>query len=110
MRIAIDIRKINEFGIGAYIWNLVRNIGAVDTANDYLLIGSDRNYKELGPLPSNFTQLLHPEEGSVWRDHYILSLALRKHKADVVHVTHHESPIAVPSKLVRSEEHTSELQ
>ena len=26
MRIAIDIRKINEFGVGTYIWNLVRNI------------------------------------------------------------------------------------
>jgi hypothetical protein len=27
MRIAIDIRKINQFGIGTYIWNLIRNLG-----------------------------------------------------------------------------------
>ena len=40
MRIAMDIRKINEFGVGTYIWNLVRNLGAIDTANEYFLIGS----------------------------------------------------------------------
>ena len=38
MRIAIDIRKINEFGVGTYIWNLMRNLGAIDTENEYLLI------------------------------------------------------------------------
>lgn len=44
MRIAIDIRKINEFGIGTYIWNLVRNLAAIDERNEYLLIGSNRNF------------------------------------------------------------------
>lgn len=100
MRIAIDIRKINEFGIGTYIWNLVRNIGSVDTTNEYLLVGSDRNYDELGPLPSNFRHFLQPEEQTFWRDECVLPLALRKEKVDVVHVTHHESPIAIPSRLV----------
>ena len=57
MRIAIDIRRINEFGIGTYIWNLVRNLSQVDSNNEYLLAGSDRNFQELGPLRSNFTQL-----------------------------------------------------
>ena len=48
MRIAIDIRKINEFGVGTYIWNLVRNLSALDDRNEYLLIGSHRNFHELG--------------------------------------------------------------
>src|SRR5205823_12934688 len=100
MRIAIDIRKINQFGIGTYIWNLVRNLVDVDKTNEYLLVGSDRNFQELGPLPPNFTQFLQPEEHSVWRDQCFLPMALRKHRIDVVHVTHHESPIAVPSRLV----------
>ncbi|HLQ78232.1 MAG TPA: glycosyltransferase family 1 protein [Terriglobia bacterium] len=100
MRIAIDIRKINEFGIGTYIWNLVRNLAVVDTNNEYFLIGSDRNYQELGPLPASFKQFLQPEGSSMWRDQFSLPLALRKLDADIVHVTHHESPIAVPSKLV----------
>ena len=100
MRIAIDIRKINQFGIGTYIWNLIRNLGAVDTSNDYRLIGSDRNFQELGPLPPNFKQLPQPEEDALWRDHFVVPMALRKHKVDIFHVTHHESPIAVPARLV----------
>jgi glycosyltransferase involved in cell wall biosynthesis len=100
MRIAIDIRKINEFGVGTYIWNLVRNLGAVDTVNEYLLIGSERSYQELGQLPPNFSPLLQPEGRSIWRDQWVLPMALRRHEVDVVHVTHHDSVIAVPSKLV----------
>jgi len=100
MRIAIDIRKINEFGVGTYIWNLVRNLGAVDTVNEYLLIGSETSYQELGELPANFSPLLQPKGRSMWRDHWVLPMALRRHKVDVVHITHHESLIAVPSKLV----------
>src|SRR5436190_12210101 len=100
MRIAIDIRKINEFGVGTYIWNLVRNLGTVDTVNEYLLIGSERSYQELGQLPPNFSSFLQPEGRSIWRDQYALPMALRRHDVDVVHVTHHESVIAVPSKLV----------
>jgi glycosyltransferase involved in cell wall biosynthesis len=100
MRIAIDIRKINQFGIGTYIWNLIRNLGAVDTSNEYRLIGSDRNFQELGPLPPNFKQLAQPEQDAAWRDHLVLPMALRKHQVDIFHVTHHESPIAVPARLV----------
>jgi glycosyltransferase involved in cell wall biosynthesis len=100
MRIAIDIRKINEFGAGAYIWNLVRNLAGLDQENEYLLIGSRRNFHELGPLPPNFTQLYHPEQNSFWRDQGRLPLNLRKQAVDVFHVPHHECPLLVPSKLV----------
>src|SRR5207245_144782 len=66
MRIAMDIRKINEFGVGTYIWNLVRNLAAIDKVNEYLLIGSRRNFHELGPLPPNFKQLYEAEEDGLW--------------------------------------------
>lgn len=100
MRIAIDIRKINEFGVGTYIWNLVRNLAVVDTQNEYLLIGSNRNFHELGPLPANFKQLYQPEEESRWRHHVALPFALRRQEVDIVHVPHHEASLFNPSKLV----------
>jgi len=100
MRIAIDIRKINEFGVGTYIWNLVRNLSAIDTRNEYLLIGSHRNFHELGPLPQNFKQLYQPEEETLWRHHITVPFALRRENIDVVHVPHHEAPFFTPSKLV----------
>jgi glycosyltransferase involved in cell wall biosynthesis len=100
MRIGIDIRKINEFGAGAYIWNLVRNLARLDNDNEYLLVGSRRNFHELGPLPENFAPLHQGEQKSFWRDQCSLPLNLRKQGVDVFHVPHHECPMVVPSKLV----------
>jgi glycosyltransferase involved in cell wall biosynthesis len=100
MRIAIDIRKINEFGVGTYIWNLVRNLAGIDPQNQYLLIGSHRNFHELGPLPPNFRQLYQPEEETLWKHHITIPFALRRQNVDIVHVPHHEAPFFNPSKLV----------
>jgi len=100
MRVAIDIRKINEFGIGTYIWNLIRNVAFVDERNEYLLIGSDRNFSELGPLPPNFKQLYQLDDNSFWRNHCSIPLSLRRNRVDVVHFPHYEAPFLVPSRLI----------
>jgi len=100
MRIAIDIRKINEFGVGTYIWNLVRNIAAIDSSNEYLLIGSHRNFHELGPLPANFKQLYQPEQDGFWRNNIVIPLALKWLHVDVVHVPHLEAPFLIGSNPV----------
>ena len=100
MRIAIDIRKINQFGVGTYIWNLVRNIAAIDSRNEYLLIGSHRNFHELGPLPPTFRQLYQPEQDGFWRNNTVIPLALKRLHVDVVHVPHHEAPFVIGSNLV----------
>src|SRR4029434_2324004 len=100
MRIAIDIRRINEFGIGTYIWNLVRNLALIDNHNEYLLVGSNRNFHELGPLPGNFKQIYQGERTGTWRDLLSFPAALRKQTPDVVHIPHHDCPLLVPGKLV----------
>jgi glycosyltransferase involved in cell wall biosynthesis len=100
MRVAIDIRKSNEFGVGTYIWNLVRNLALVDHINEYYLLGSNRNLHELGPLPLNFRQLYQPEEETFWRKQYAVPLALRRSHVDVVHVPHHDAPVVLGSRLV----------
>jgi glycosyltransferase involved in cell wall biosynthesis len=100
MRIAIDIRNINEFGVGTYIWNLVRNLAALDHVNQYLLLGSHRNFHELGPLPQNFGQLYHPAENTLWHNHFAIPLALRRQNVDVLHIPHHDAPMFVGSRLL----------
>src|SRR5437867_1717885 len=100
MRIAIDIRRINEFGVGTYIWNLVRNLAVVDDRNEYLLIGSHRNFHELGPLPANFKQLYVSDEETFWRNQFAIPLAVRSHSLDLLHVPHHAAPFFTPSKLI----------
>ena len=54
MKIAIDIRRMTEFGVGTYIRNVVRTLGRLDRENKYLLIGPPAKVLEIGPLPPNF--------------------------------------------------------
>jgi glycosyltransferase involved in cell wall biosynthesis len=100
MRIAIDIGRVNEFGIGTYIWNLVRNLSQLDDRNEYLLAGTDRNFHELGPLGPNFTQFIQSDRTGSWREQLSLTLALGKRKPDVVHIPHHDCPFMMPGRLV----------
>ena len=40
VKIAIDIRRMTEFGVGTYIRNVVRTLGRLDHETTYFLIGS----------------------------------------------------------------------
>ena len=100
MRIAIDIRKINQFGVGTYIWNLVRNIATLDTRNEYRLVGTQRHFHELGPLSPNFRQLYQPEGDTFLTNHWAVPMLLKRDRVDILHVPHHEAPLFLKPKLV----------
>ena len=100
MRIAIDIRKVHEFGVGTHIWNLVRNLSVVDSDNHYFLLGSRRNFVELGPLGPNFESVSFPEEDLWWNLHLKIPLWLRSRKIDLLHVPHYQAPMFLPCRLV----------
>jgi hypothetical protein len=54
VKIAIDIRRMTEFGVGTYIRNVVRTLGRIDRDNEFLLIGAPAKVQEIGALPDNF--------------------------------------------------------
>lgn len=54
VRIAIDIRRMTEFGVGTYIRNLARTLGRLDQETEYFLIGAPAKVAEIDPLPENF--------------------------------------------------------
>jgi glycosyltransferase involved in cell wall biosynthesis len=100
MRIAIDVRKVSEFGVGSHVWNLVRNLSRLDSTNDYFLMGSRRQRHEFGPLGPNFQSIDVPEEENFPGYLIRTPLRLRRHRIDVFHVPHNEAPLFVPSKLI----------
>ncbi len=63
MRVAIDIRRIGDFGVGTYIRNIIRALGRLDRDTKYIMIGAPDKVREIGPLPANFhsVTLLAPE-------------------------------------------------
>ena len=60
LRIALDTRRVADFGIGTYIRNLVRALARVDDRNQYQLITTERPVPEFSDLPPNFETAIFP--------------------------------------------------
>ena len=86
MKIAIDIRRMTEFGVGTYIRNVVRTLCRIDRENQYFLIGPPAKVHEIGSLPPNFHNVpaLSPERS--FRGYREFRGALRQLNCDVVHI------------------------
>jgi glycosyltransferase involved in cell wall biosynthesis len=86
VKIAIDIRRMTEFGVGTYIRNVVRTLGRLDHENKYLLIGTPARAQEIGALPPNFHSIpLTAPERSV-QGYREFRMALKRLECDLVHV------------------------
>src|SRR3981189_1506495 len=101
MKIAIDIRRMTEFGVGTYIRNVVRTLGKLDRDNKYLLMGSPAKVKEIGALPPNFHAVpLFAPERSIYGYREFRS-ALKQLDCDLVHIPNLFSvPRALPCPYV----------
>src|SRR5271169_724876 len=101
VKIAIDIRRMTEFGVGTYIRNIVRTLGRLDHETTYFLIGSPAKVKEIGPLPPNFhtVPLAEPERSlkSFWEFRTIV----KRLECDLAHIPNLFSvPRAMPCPYV----------
>jgi glycosyltransferase involved in cell wall biosynthesis len=94
LRVAIDIRRITEFGVGTYTRNAIRTLARLDHDNEYFLIGIPDNLGprgkigDIGPLPPNFiTVPAQPNEFSV-ASYLELHRILQDNRCDLLHVPH----------------------
>jgi glycosyltransferase involved in cell wall biosynthesis len=101
VKIAIDIRRMTEFGVGTYIRNIVRTLGRLDRENEYLLIGPPAKVQEIEALPPNFhtVPLLAPERS--FQGYREFRAALQRLNCDLVHIPNLFSiPRALPCRYV----------
>ncbi|MEM6795878.1 MAG: glycosyltransferase family 1 protein [Acidobacteriota bacterium] len=99
-RIAIDARKIRDFGIGTYIRNLVRELASLDSDHRYFLITGPQSVDALDDLPEHFEVVVHGAPVYSIREMGSLSALLRRLKVDLYHATHYVLPIWLPRKTV----------
>ncbi len=100
MRVAMDIRRAGDFGIGTYLRNILEQLARQDDGTEYSLIGSRRHFDELGPLPENFTLLPYDAEPGSLRTHVHLPIVLENHRIDLLHMPWFYAPAMVPCRLV----------
>ena len=86
MKIAIDIRRMSEFGVGTYIRNIVRTLGRLDLDSTYFLIGSPEKVREIGPLPPNFKNVPLVTQDRSAKGYVEFRSALKRLSCDLVHI------------------------
>ncbi len=87
MKIAIDIRRMNEFGVGTYTRNIIRALARQDRDNQYFLLGPPEKVQEIGKLPENFKAIpVAPPD--TFRGYFECQAAVSRMGCDLVHVPH----------------------
>ncbi len=99
MKIAIDVRKWNDSGIGTYVRNLVRHLARFDHDTTYLLFCNPADEPTLRDLAENFVPVIDHSARYGLREHLSLPLKLRRLGADLLHSPHYVRPLlcTVPS-------------
>ena len=100
MRIAIDVRKINDFGIGTYLRNLIRHLPRLDSDNEYYLLCFRRDEELLRSLSSGFRLSFVKAQNYSLSEHVTIPVTLKRIRADLYHAPHYVLPYLTPCRSV----------
>jgi glycosyltransferase involved in cell wall biosynthesis len=88
VKVAIDIRRMTEFGVGTYIRNVVRNLARLDRSSTYYLIGAPAKITEFGALPENFQAVELTAPDNTLKGCVEFRAIVRRIDCDVAHIPH----------------------
>ena len=100
MRIAIDARKLHDFGIGTYIRNLLRQLARMDRENEYVLLCQEADMEVGAHLGENFRTVLEPSPNYSLREQIHVPWVLMRERPDVYHAPHYVLPTGVRARSV----------
>jgi glycosyltransferase involved in cell wall biosynthesis len=100
MRVAIDARKLHDFGIGTYIRNLLRHLARIDRDTEYVLLSRDADLEGLRQLGENFRPVRESSRNYSFREQIHIPYLLARERPNVYHAPHYVLPPAVPCRSV----------
>ena len=95
LHIAIDARRIRDFGIGTYIRSLVHALSNIDNENRYTLISGAGDVRTLAGLPENFKSAVYSRSDNGLFDHVAFPMFLHAIAPDLVHIPLNRVPLAL---------------
>jgi len=98
--VAIDARKLHDFGIGTYIRNLLRQLARIDHDTEYVLLCREADLGVGAQLGVNFRTVLEPSPNYSLREQVHVPWVLRREKPDLFHAPHYVLPAGVPCRSV----------
>ena len=100
MRVAIDTRKLHDFGIGTYVSNLVRGLARLDHDHEYTLICQKKDAEFLGALGPNFHPWTDGSGNYSVQEQLTVPLDVWRTRPDLFHAPHYVLPPLTPGKTV----------
>ena len=89
MRVAIDARKLHDYGIGTYVRNLVRELARQPHDDQYVLLCGEKDTDYVRALGPRFEPLIERAGNYSLREQVSIPAALRKAKVDLFHAPHY---------------------
>ena len=100
MRIALDARKINDFGIGTYIRNLIKHLPIVDPDTQYFPLCYPRDEALVRSLNPDCTPVRVNSPNYSLREHVAIPATLRRLRVQLFHTPHYVLPMLTPCPSV----------
>ena len=100
MRVAIDARKLHDFGIGTYIRNVLRHLARIDQTTEYVLLTAEADLGVAATLGPNFRTVLERSPNYSLREHVHVPWVLHRERPDLFHAPHYVLPQAVRCRSV----------
>jgi glycosyltransferase involved in cell wall biosynthesis len=100
MRIAIDARKLHDFGIGTYIRNLVRGLARLDHQTEYILLCRPEDVEVASELGPNFRAVAEGARPYSLGEQFRIPLSLVRERAHLFHEPHYVLPPATRCRAV----------
>ena len=100
MRVAIDARKLHDFGIGTYTRNLLRHLARIDPDTEYVLLCHQPDLGIGAQLGRNFRTVLEPSPNYSIREQIHVPWVLHRERPNVFHAPHYVMPPAVHCRSI----------
>jgi glycosyltransferase involved in cell wall biosynthesis len=98
--IALDVRRIRDFGVGTHIRNLLQAMAAQNSPHRFYLICSAEDRQQIPALPANFQIETYNRRDSARADHLGLPRLLARLRVDLTHIPFHRIPLMMRQPYV----------
>ena len=100
MRIAIDVRKLHDYGIGTYIRNLVTHLHRLDSTTEYILLSKPDDRTFASGLGENFRIVSQPAGSYSISEQIRIPIQLKREAIDLFHAPHYTLPALTPCRSI----------
>ena len=100
VRIAIDARKLHDFGIGTYVRNLLRQLAQLDHDTEYVLLCKRSDVDLAGALGENFRTVTERSGQYSVSEQLSIPINVGRAAPHLFHTPHYVLPVLTPCRSI----------